>query len=298
MRKPGATRRQYRIIYGGLCSWLAGQLGRVPTVADATGDALAAYLRHLERSGGRDGGGARPATLRVYGAMLRALCRELNGDQQALAVRPPRHRPGPPEAITERQWANLLRVPDLRTRAGRRDHAVLRVLGDLGLRGGELRALAGRHLRRPRSDSPRRRLLVPGKGGAERQLAMPRACQQAVESWLLVHPLARRGEIDPDAPLFVRLGRHERLSPGPLSAGAVHDLVRRCATEAGIPRRLAHPHQLRTFCATRLLEAGIPLHQVSQMLGHATLQTTARYAALRSGWDEELAEMTERLERR
>src|SRR5579875_1820564 len=185
-----------------------------------------------------------------------------------------------------------------RTRSGRRDHAILRVLGDLGLRGGELRALAGRHLRRPRSDSPRRRLLVPGKGGAERQLAMPRACQQAVESWLLVHPLARRGEIDPDAPLFVRLGRHERLSPGPLSAGAVHDLVRRCATEAGIPRRLAHPHQLRTFCATRLLEAGIPLHQVSQMLGHATLQTTARYAALRSGWDEELAEMTERLERR
>jgi len=91
-------------------------------------------------------------------------------------------------------------------------------------------------------------------------------------------------------------GGHERPAPAPLSATALRGLVRRCATQAGIPERLAHPHQLRTFCATRLLEAGIPLHQVSQMLGHATLQTTARHAALRAGWDEELAEMTERLE--
>jgi len=39
-------------------------------------------------------------------------------------VRVPRHEPGPPETLTDTDYANLLRVPDRRTLAGKRDYAL------------------------------------------------------------------------------------------------------------------------------------------------------------------------------
>ena len=47
---------------------------------------------------------------------------------------------------------------------------------------------------------------------------------------------------------------------------AVHRLVRRSCVAAGVPERLAHPHALRAYWATHLLEAGIPVHEVSARL--------------------------------
>jgi site-specific recombinase XerD len=43
----------------------------------------------------------------------------------------------PPETLNDTDYANLLRVPDRRTLAGKRDYALLRVLGDCGLRSAE-----------------------------------------------------------------------------------------------------------------------------------------------------------------
>jgi hypothetical protein len=55
--------------------------------------------------------------------------------------------------------------------------------------------------------------------------------------------------------------------------------LRACALAAGVAQRLAHPHALRTYWATSLLEDGVPIHRVSSRLGHADLRTTSRYAA-------------------
>ena len=49
------------------------------------------------------------------------------------------------------------------------------------------------------------------------------------------------------------------------------------ATEAGIPRELAHPHILRHSRAVELLRAGVPITLVQQLMGHASLTTTAVY---------------------
>ena len=49
----------------------------------------------------------------------------------------PSRTPGPPEALTPVEYGNLLRDPDRRGVAGWRDHALLRVLGDTGLRNAE-----------------------------------------------------------------------------------------------------------------------------------------------------------------
>jgi len=46
-----------------------------------------------------------------------------------------------------------------------------------------------------------------------------------------------------------------------------------------VPQRLAHPHALRTYRATLLIEDGVPVHRVNARLGDADLRTTSRYAA-------------------
>src|SRR5450755_1635145 len=186
-----STRRQYAAIFRAFGDWLAGELGRPPLVADLDTDAIAAYGRHLASAGGRGGRPAAPATSRVYVSMIRALARDLGREDQTDGVRVPRYEPGPPETLTDTDYANLLRVPDRRTIAGKRDYALLRVLGDCGLRSAELRGLRARDLRRPRANARHYRLFVRGKGGREREVPVPQAVQQALEAWTAVHPLAR-----------------------------------------------------------------------------------------------------------
>jgi integrase/recombinase XerD len=289
-----STRRQYATIFRAFGDWLAGELGGPPVVGDVDADVVAAYGRHLAASGGRGGRPAAPATVRVYLSMVRALARDLGLEHVVGEVRVPRHEPGPPETLTDTDYANLLRVPDRRTVAGKRDYAVLRVLGDCGLRSAELRGLRARDLRRPRANARHHRLYVHGKGGREREVPVPEAVQQALEAWLKVHPLARGVGLLDEQPLFVRLGRHGDEDPLPLSAVAVHRLVRRYCLGAGVPERLAHPHALRAYWATHLLEAGVPVHEVSARLGHVDLRTTARYAAPRSERVDEIAEVLDR----
>lgn len=292
---PG-TRRLYAAIYRTFADWLREQLGRPPVVGDLDADVIASYMRHLQESGGRRGGPAAPATARVYISLVRALARQLGREDAIADVRAPNHTPAAPETLTDTEYGNLLGVPDRRSLAGKRDYAVLRVLGDCGLRSAELRGLQGRDLRRPRSNARHYRLFVRGKGGREREVPVPGAAQAALDAWLKVHPLARGVALLDEEPLFVRLGRHAHEAPVALSAEAVYRIVSRCAGEAGVPGRLAHPHALRSYWATDSLEAGVPVHEVSARLGHADLRTTARYAAVREERVDSIADIRDRRE--
>ena len=293
-----ATRRQYAAIYRSFGGWLTSQLGRPPLVRDLDADVLAAYGRHLAVAGGRDGGPAAPATIRVYMSLARACARALGQGDAVDGVGIPRHQPGPPETLTDVDYANLLRVPDRRSLLGKRDHALLKVLGDCGLRSAELRGLLARDLRRPRSNGVHYRLYVHGKGGREREVPVPKETQAALDAWLKVHPLARGVGLLDEQPIFVRVGRHAHEAPLPLSPVAVHRLVKRTAITAGIPARLAHPHALRAYWATRCLELGVPVHEVSERLGHADLRTTARYAAARPERTDATADVLDRAHQR
>ena len=207
----------------------------------------------------------------------------------------PRHEPGPPETLTDTDYANLLRVPDRRTIAGKRDYALLRVLGDCGLRSAELRGLRARDLRRPRANARHHRLYVRGKGGREREVPVPEAVQQALEAWIggpSARPRRRRCSTSSRCSCASAATATRSLSPSPPSpctgSCAAHCLA------AGVPERLAHPHALRAYWATHLLEAGVPVHEVSARLGHVDLRTTARYAAPRPERVDEIAEVLDR----
>jgi len=57
----------------------------------------------------------------------------------------------------------------------------------------------------------------------------------------------------------------------------VYRYFRARAEEAGIPPHLSHPHVLRHTRALELLRAGVPVTVVQELLGHASLNTTALY---------------------
>jgi len=56
----------------------------------------------------------------------------------------------------------------------------------------------------------------------------------------------------------------------------VYLACRKAAQRAGISKPV-HPHSLRHAFATHLLEAGVNLRTIQILLGHANLETTARY---------------------
>ena len=139
--------------------------------------------------------------------MLRALLTQLGRDREASGVRVPSHRVGPPETLSAVEYANLLRAPDRRTLVGKRDHALLRLLGDCGLRNAELRALTVRAIRRPGVNSAHHRLLVAGKGDVEREVAIPTATYAALQAWLRAHPWREAGGLRDVDVVFARLAR-------------------------------------------------------------------------------------------
>src|ERR1700687_1092056 len=62
----------------------------------------------------------------------------------------------------------------------------------------------------------------------------------------------------------------------PISPKAVFLACRKAGRKAGLAKPV-HPHLLRHAFATHLLDAGVNLRTIQILLGHANLETTARY---------------------
>jgi site-specific recombinase XerD len=61
-----------------------------------------------------------------------------------------------------------------------------------------------------------------------------------------------------------------------ITAGLVGDVMERACAEAGLPH--VGPHRMRHALATELLASGVALSDISQVLRHRDLATTAIYA--------------------
>ena len=122
-------------------------------------------------------------------------------------------------------------------------------------------------------------LFVRGKGDVEREIPIPTVTQAALEAWLRAHPHRQGGALRDDDVIFMSLARAREPNPRSISQQGLAKLVRRYASVAGVPPRLAHPHALRGYYATTLAGERVPIQEIKARLGHASIQTTARYLA-------------------
>jgi integrase/recombinase XerC len=152
----------------------------------------------------------------------------------------------------------------LRAMVQARDVALFTLLYGCGLRIAEALSLSVEEA--PVAGRP---LQVTGKGSKQRLVPVLPAVAEAVAAWLALHP--RRWERS--APLFVGV-RGERLNPG-----VAQRTLRNFRRLAGLPEH-ATPHALRHSFATHLLAGGADLRAIQDLLGHASLSTTQRYAAV------------------
>jgi len=153
----------------------------------------------------------------------------------------------------------------LRRRALRyRDVALLETLYATGVRVSELCGLDLADV-----DAERRLLRVLGKGRKERSVPVGLPALRAVEEWLSE---SRPALALPGSGPAVFLGeRGQRLDPR-VARRVVHRALQRVA---GAPD--LGPHGLRHAMATHLLEGGVDLRSVQEMLGHGSLATTQIY---------------------
>jgi integrase/recombinase XerC len=180
-------------------------------------------------------------------------------------VRGPRVKPSAPRPITEDQARGLLAEPgldpDREDWEAARDAAVLTLLYGCGLRISEAMSLK-------RSDAPLpASMRITGKGSKTRMVPVLPAVQTAIAAYLAELPYA----LGPDDALF----RAKR--GGPLSPRHVQATVQNLRGRLGLPAS-ATPHALRHSFATHLLGAGADLRSIQELLGHASLSTTQRYA--------------------
>lgn len=191
-------------------------------------------------------------------------------DRAIPSVRRARHASLPPHLSSE-QLARLLERPTAPRPAEHRDRAILLLLARLGLRAGEVAALAFDDL-----DWRVGQLrLQAGKCRRERVLPLPQEVGAALAEYLRHgRPFCRERWV------FLALTGPARAF-GP---AAVTRIVQRNLVRAGIPLgRLTGAHMLRHTAASRMVNRGASFKDVADVLGHRSLQTTGIYAKLDLG---------------
>jgi site-specific recombinase XerD len=182
---------------------------------------------------------------------------------QALPAAPAWCAKGLPQALAAGQAQLLLTGCDRRQVRGCRDYAILTVLVRLGLRAGEVSALALDDL-----DWRVGEVVVRGKGRRSERLPLPVDVGRALVDYL-DRGRPRTGD---SRVVFLRAHAPHR----GLTASGVTQVVWEASERAGLPRIGAH--RLRHTAATEMLRAGASLAEVGQVLRHRSAATTALYA--------------------
>jgi site-specific recombinase XerD len=160
----------------------------------------------------------------------------------------------------------LLAAPDRRTWSGRRDHALILLAVQTGLRLSELTGLRPQDLHLGIGAHVR----VIGKGRKERCTPLSKNTRSVLAAWVEELPNV------PDQPLF------PSKRGGYLSAHGVHYLLAKHVATAtrtcqSLKRKRVSPHVLRHTTAMDLLQQGVEQCVIALWLGHESIETTHVY---------------------
>jgi len=160
----------------------------------------------------------------------------------------------------------LLNHPDVITKKGLRDRAMLAVLLGCGLRRSEVAALTLKHIQQ--RDNRWCIVDLVGKHGRVRTIPMPTWVKVAIDTWTARAGVAEGHELR-------SVNRGDQIAGERLTEKVVWQLLQPYAVAAGVPG--IAPHDLRRSCAKMCRAAGGELEQIQLLLGHASVQTTERY---------------------
>ncbi len=267
----------YRDAFALLLRFLAARKGRdvvALDLPDLEPDGVIAFLEHLETVRGNCVAtrNARLAAIHAFARFVAAQHPEhLEICQRLLAVPFKRAPVRVVDYLEENEIAAMLDATDRTTADGRRDYALLLVMFNTGARVQEILDIRPWDLQLVRPFQAR----ICGKGRKERICPLfPRTAE------ILRVLLAETGiDADSSEPLF----RNRRGQP--LTRFGVRYLFRKYAavaesTAPGLARKRVHPHTMRHSSAVHLLQSGVDMISISHWLGHASVETTNRYAVV------------------
>jgi site-specific recombinase XerD len=262
----------YRDTFRLLLGFIHQRTGKAPSrlgIDDLDATMIGAFLEHLEQDRGN-----RVRTRNARLAALHSFFRFASFRhpehaaliQRVLAIPHKRYDRALVTFLTPPEVAALVAAPDRSTWTGRRDHTLLVVAVQTGLRVSEVAKLicqdvhldAGAHVR------------CHGKGRKERITPLTAQTAAILRVWIC----ERHGR--PDDPLFpTSRGR-------PLSTDAIALLIGKYTTVAqnscpSLRAKQVSPHVLRHTCAMQLLQAGVDTSVIALWLGHEQIQTTQIY---------------------
>jgi len=262
----------YRTTFRLLIRFATTKTGLTPSaldIADLDAPLITAFLDHLEHhrhNTVRTRNWRLAAIHSLFGYAALSHPEHAGTIQRVLAIPTKRHDRRAVTWLTEAEVDALLAAPDRRTWAGRRDHAMLVLAVQTGLRISELIGLScgdvvlerGAHVR------------CMGKGRKERATPLTRLTVAVLREWL-----NERGR-QPGDPLFpTRTGTrlsHDAIEfrlTGHLDAARIS-----CRTLQG---KHVTMHTLRHTAAMRLLHAGTDVAVIALWLGHEQLATAHIY---------------------
>ena len=152
----------------------------------------------------------------------------------------------------------------------KKEAAIIEILLSTGCRVSEL---CGIRLDELDGDS----VIVHGKGNKDRVCYLTARAQIAIEEYKQTSYFKKRYELGSPY-LFARERMDEESLQLPMNVGTVESSVRKIGRKNGVEN--VHPHRFRRTCATMALKRGMPIEQVSKMLGHESVETTQIYLDL------------------
>jgi integrase/recombinase XerC len=187
-------------------------------------------------------------------------------------LRGPRQRRALPHWLEPDEITALLAAPHGGDEAAVRDKALLETLYSTGMRVGELVAVNDADL-----DPAAGTCLIRGKGRKERLGLLGGPALAALAAYRLRRDAIHGGGA-PDRGTFLSVRARHR-GGRRLTDRDVRRILLRYLVACDLSRKIT-PHTLRHSFATHLVQAGADIRSVQELLGHASLSTTAIYTHL------------------
>jgi len=246
--------------------------GREPSmldVADLDADTVAAFLDHLQTDRGNSARTRNARLAAIHSLYRYAALRHpehAHDIQRVLSIPPKRTDRALVTFLDEEEIDALLGAPDRTTWTGRRDHALLLLAIQTGLRASELTTLNVGDVQLAGAAH----VTCEGKGRKQRITPLTRTTSAVIRVWL-----AERGG-QPDDPLFPTI-RGRRLGRDGLERRLAVHVARAARGQPSLKEKNVTLHTLRHTAAMQLLHAGIETTVIALWLGHERVETTQIY---------------------